>query len=50
MSPSNARRGIAFCLSAMLTLAMLGSIDQLSQRDNGASGWAQQSLQSTPRG
>ena len=34
-------RSIAFCLSAVLTLAMLGGIDQLAQRDDAAGQWAQ---------
>ena len=35
-------RSIAFFLSAALTLAMLGGIDQLAQRDDAAAQWAQQ--------
>ncbi len=36
-------RTVSLCLSALLTLAMLGGIDQLSQRDEGGAGspqWA----------
>jgi hypothetical protein len=36
-------RAVAFCLAAAVTLAMLGGIDQLAQRDSAASLWAQQS-------
>lgn len=38
-------RAVALCLAAAVTLAMLGGIDQLAQRDEAASLWAQQSLQ-----
>ena len=34
-------RIFAFCLSATFTLAILGGIDQLSQRDEAPAQWAQ---------
>ena len=41
MSHSLIHRSVSFCLAAMLTMAMLGSIDHLAQRDEPAAGWAQ---------
>ena len=35
-------RAVALCLAAVVTLAMLGGIDQLAQRDEASSQWAQQ--------
>jgi hypothetical protein len=35
-------RAVALCLAAAVTLAMLGGIDQLAQRSEAASLWAQQ--------
>lgn len=35
-------RAVALCLAAAVTLAMLGGIDQLAQRSEAASQWAQQ--------
>ena len=35
-------RAVALCLAAAVTLAMLGGIDQLAQRSEAASHWAQQ--------
>jgi hypothetical protein len=50
MSSSIIHRGIAFCLSAMITLCMLGGIDQLAVPTDSAAGWAQQTVQQAPRG
>ena len=35
-------RAVAVCLATAVTLAMLGGIDQLAQRSEAASQWAQQ--------
>ena len=35
------QRSLSFCVAALLTLAMLGSIDTLSQREDGPRQWAQ---------
>lgn len=36
-----AERALSLCLAAMLTFAMLGSIDHLAQPDESAPQWAQ---------
>ena len=38
-------RALSLVLSAALTIGMLGSIDHLSQRDEGGAQWAQRSTQ-----
>jgi len=44
------QRSVSIALAAVLTLGMLGGIDNLSQPDNGtAAQWAQQAA-SAPRG
>jgi hypothetical protein len=40
-------RAFSLCLAAAVTLAMLGGIDQLSQREEAPAQWAQSH---TPRG
>ena len=50
MSQSIIHRSVAFCLSAVLTLAMLGGIDQLAVPTDSAAGWAQHTVQQAPRG
>jgi hypothetical protein len=35
------RRSLSLCVAAALTLAMLGSIDTLAQRQDGPMQWAQ---------
>ena len=40
MMTSLIQRAFAFGLSAVLTLAMLGSIDRLAQRDESPAQWA----------
>ena len=40
MSHRLVHRSISFSLAAMLTLAMLGSIDRLAQHDEPSAGWA----------
>ena len=42
MSHRLIHRSVSLCLAAVLTMAMLGSIDHLAQRDEPAAGWAQQ--------
>ena len=42
MSQSLIQRSVSLCLAAVLTLAMLGGIDQLSQPDEQPPQWAQQ--------
>jgi hypothetical protein len=49
MSPSFIQRAFALCLSAVLTVAMLGSIDHLSQPEEGAPAWAQKNAVAAPR-
>jgi hypothetical protein len=49
MSQSLIQRSVALCLSAVLTLAMLGGIDHLAAQPDAASGWAQHSTQPAPR-
>jgi hypothetical protein len=49
MSQSFIQRSVAFCLSAVLTLAMLGGIDHLAVQPDAAAGWAQQNTQPAPR-
>ena len=49
MSHSLIYRSVSFCLSAVLTLAMLGSIDHLAQRDEAAADWAQKVQAQAPR-
>jgi hypothetical protein len=46
MMNSLIQRAVAFGLSAVLTLAMFGSIDHLAQRDESPAQWAQKT---TPR-
>ena len=42
MSKSLIQRGLSLSLAALVTLAMLGGIDQLSQGDEPVPQWAQQ--------
>lgn len=35
------QRSLSLCVAALLTLAMLGAIDTLSQREDGPRQWAQ---------
>ena len=35
------RRSLSLCVAALLTLAMLGTIDSLAQRPDGPMQWAQ---------
>lgn len=42
MSTRRSQRLISMALSFVLTVAMLGGIDQLSQRDEAPAQWAQQ--------
>lgn len=46
MSHSLYQRTAAVCLSVLVTLAMLGSIDHLAQRDEAVPQWAQQAVPS----
>ncbi len=41
MSTSLCQRSLSLCLALMLTVAMLGAIDGLSQREDGPVQWAQ---------
>jgi hypothetical protein len=43
MLQSLIRRAVSLTLAAVFTVAMLGSIDSLSQPDAGAAQWAQKS-------
>ena len=45
MSHNLVHRSISFSLAAVVTLAMLGSIDRLAQRDDHAAGWARNAPQ-----
>lgn len=42
MSPSFFQRSLSLALSVVLTVAMLGGIDQLSQHEEPPAQWAQQ--------
>ena len=42
MSKSPFQRGLSLALSLLITVAMLASIDQLSQREEAPPQWAQQ--------
>lgn len=42
MSKSLFQRSVSLALSLLITVAMLGSIDQLSQREEAPPQWAQQ--------
>ncbi len=46
MSHNLTQRSAAVCLSVLVTLAMLGSIDHLAQRDAATPHWAQQAVPS----
>jgi hypothetical protein len=41
MSTSLFQRSLSLCLAVVLTVAMLGAIDGLSQREDGPVQWAQ---------
>jgi hypothetical protein len=49
MSASLLQRGFSFCISAVLTLAMLGGIDHLTVHDEGGAGWARNGQATQPR-
>lgn len=42
MSSNLLHRSVSFCLAAVLTVAMLGAVDQLAQPEVAAPQWAQQ--------
>ena len=41
------QRALSASFAALLTVCMLGGIDQLAQRDNGTAPWAEQAAQPT---
>lgn len=50
MKTRTAAHALSLCLAAVVTLAMLGGIDQLSQPQAGHAQWAQPAQATTPQG